>query len=137
MSENTSTTTLPAPAPKRPLLRKSVVIPVLTGLLGLGFGASTAGGTPETVEVVKEVPGPVKTVQAEPEVKTVTETVTQEVTPTSCILALSYADDMFDRTGRFMQDVEILTLAEQDAAVADIAARSEEYMAQRLACRGY
>lgn len=128
----------PAPEPpkqRRKLLRKSVVIPVAALALGLGMGSAAAGGQPETVEVVKEVkvPGPVETVQAEPEVKT--ETVEVEVTPDSCYLALSYADEIFALTGEFLQGVETMPAAEQDRMVEEVDGKADLYIEQREACR--
>lgn len=69
-----------------------VAIGVLALLTGVGIGAS---GTPAPVEVVKEVPGPERTV---------TKTVTKEVpvTPEACLTALDLSEEGFTYSAEAM-----------------------------------
>ena len=78
----------PPPKKKQAWFKKPIVlIPAAAMFVGLGMGAATTP-EPKTVEVIKEVPGPERTVTKEVKVNVPT-------TPAACLTALDINEQAF------------------------------------------
>lgn len=119
----------PPPAPKkRPWYKQRIVlIPAAAMLVGLGMGAATTP-EPKTVEVIKEVPGPERTVTKEVKVNVPT-------TPASCLEALDLNEQAF--TG-LAESLRLVTERDYSGAKANndkVARLVPKVNAAKVSCR--
>jgi hypothetical protein len=117
------------PAPPAPKKRRAWIIPVIALALGLIIGgASTAGAKPEPVEVVKEVPGPERTVEKRVEVKVPT-------TPAACLNALTINEQAFTYLSESMDHILSADYAAANRSTERVKALVPKSNAAKAECR--
>jgi len=123
---------LHTPAPKKN--RKGLKIAATVAGAALLFGMGAASSSAKTVEVEKvvekrvDVPGPERVVTNTVEKKV-------EVTPPSCLTALSLSEQAFDHAADAMGAIQARDVAGLNAQTEKIKALSADLLAAKAECR--